>query len=556
MANSLRCTNCDLVFESPAQGRPRCPNCMRTHGLEAVAQPTSGGPGAAGPSGAGTAARGGPARSRIPLYVTAAVAAAGIIGAIGYFTRGGGGGGTLGLSSDQLRSALAGAGLAPEMQLTPFAGGTAVRAFANGPITAGGDALAVGKNVLALFDGLRTSGKLVLASPFRQTLRPPDAAETIAAALPAGPARAVFPYEAAALFLAAVREAKVADAQLAEAYALPGRASPDPSGLRGYYVVLIGGAGGTFYDPLTGTTGAASTATLRPLTDLQAVAPFLVLQAVYQLGAAADPASANRYLEAATKLDPGSPTLSAARGATFASGGGVKEAIAEFEHAVAARPDAVRHIALAEILLAAAASPADLERAKAEIASALALDPGLATAHALDATLAIHEGDKPRAATSLEKAVAGGLEGPRLAMLKARLAFEGGDADTAMKTLQDEIAKGESVDELSVNLIEILVRAGRVTDAQEVARKLVETSKHGEMLKSLLGELLAATPGAGPGPGPGPGMLGGPDMPAGGPGLLGDGAGAGPLGRPGAGKPSLLGGERLKLDVPMPPGGP
>ncbi|HEV8320427.1 MAG TPA: hypothetical protein VG389_02355 [Myxococcota bacterium] len=560
MATSqLHCTNCDLVFDKPDTGRGRCPKCMRTHGLEPVA-----GPGAAGGTESSTAGRGQSGRGRVPIAAGAIVGAAALL-LVGYLIFRSPGHGAVGMSADALKGALAAAGVAADLQVTPFAGSPAVRTFGGAAVTSGGDGPTVAKGVLAVFDALRTAGKVHPASPYRESVRAPQPSDALATAVPAGTVVGLSAYEAAALMLAAVREGGVADAQIAEAYALPGRPSPDPTGMRGYFVVLLGAgtAAATFFDPLSGGSGPASGATLRPLSDVQAVAPYLVLQALNALSTSLDSAAANRYLEAAEKLDADSPTVRAARGATFAASGpaGVTEAVAQFERALAARPDAARHVALAEILLAMASEPSDLERVKAEVTAALALDPNLASAHALQATLFLYEKDLDHARASLDKAVAGGLEGPRLAMIKSRIVLEGGDIDGAIKVLQDEIARGESVDQLSISLIEILMRAGRVTDAQDLARSLVATSKHGEMLKGLLAELLSAgPPGAGAGPGPGAPSLGAPDFGApgpgaGGPSLLGGGGAPGPLGA-GAKKPSLLGGERLKLDVPMPPGAP
>ena len=544
----LHCTNCGIDFDKP-KGRPRCPQCLRTHGLETVAaRPTSS-----------------RAKSRLPVFIGAIAAVAVVVGGAAYLMSSGGTPGS-GMSDEDILDAMRTNAVPADLLHVPFGAAASVRSFAGNSLSSGDD-LARANALLGVFNTLRTGGKLSLASSYRPALRAPERADALATGLPAGTTGPLYSYEVASLFLAAARDAGM-DVQLAEAFALPTSVSPDPTAIRGHYVVVVGGAAGTFFDPATGATGPVNTANLRLLDDVQAVAPFLVLKAVNLLEGHFDSAGAHRMLQSAARLDPParggpSPTLLGARARTFLEGGGALEAVAEMEKALAIAADAARHVALAEALLAMAEMQPDyLNRARTLAKTALEKDPTLARAHRLEAMIALLDDDTDRAKAAVAAARTAGLTGATLAMLEARLAIAEGDTDKAIATLEAEIAKGEATDDLSFALIQTLIDAGRPADAQAVAAKLVETSPRGDILRPMLAELLDAPIPTGPGFAPdamglGGGLMGSDDT---GPSLLDDGdtgpgirSGGGLLGGPGGlggGRPSLLGGERLKLGFP------
>jgi Tfp pilus assembly protein PilF len=318
---------------------------------------------------------------------------------------------------------------------------------------------------------------------------PPRTAEAFAAALLGDGAGPTFSYEAAGAFVAAARSAG-ASASLVEVFELPGLPTPDPSGMRGAFAAVCsdGEGKGKIFEPLRGLELPPEKVAHRRLGGLRAVAPHYLLLANHHLLAERKPEEANRFADYALALDVDSPPATVMRAAIYLAGGGAEPALRELRRAVALRDDAVRRAGLAEALLMTGEAKAGEE----ELSQALKLDPALARTRALKAMLHLRDNELSEAKTEIEKAVAGGLEGPKAAIIWASYYHETGELDRAVAVLQAEMAKGGAADEVGIALVQTLLTLGRAEEAKAAAEKTIAGSADPEGLRKLF---TAAAPG-------------------------------------------------------------
>jgi tetratricopeptide (TPR) repeat protein len=196
--------------------------------------------------------------------------------------------------------------------------------------------------------------------------------------------------------------------------------------------------------------------------------------------------------------------------------------IAFAQAAVERNPDSAEaHTALARALLRRGRG----DRAKAELARALALDPTLADARFLDAQLIAHE-DPTRAVAALRKLIADGKDGYAVEMLLAQtlgandeasvksalqaatrldptqatpfytladLAGKAGDAASELEALRALAALEQHEPKVYQRLLERLIQTGAYAEAAQVGEAAVFADVSGLTTHLLFGEALAKT---------------------------------------------------------------
>jgi tetratricopeptide (TPR) repeat protein len=371
-----------------------------------------------------------------------------------------------------------------------------------------------------------------------------------------GARRRLYPLEAAALMVAALRSRGV-DGMIAEAWAFPGDlAPPDPSGHFGYFVVAVyeGEAGqGTpaLYDPWGGHEVDPEEDDYRVLTDVEVMGAALNLRAIHMLVRENDAARAVALSGDAIRLDGRSPNARSVRAAILIASGGANEGIREFEAAKQLRADAPRHQQVAGVLLA----QRDVEGARRELTAALEVSPEYAAAHAALAAVHLAESDSDLALEELTTAQRLDPDLHTLPGLWAGYYATVGELDRAVEHARAAVERSPWDVQNRLMAAQIYRQTGHYDDMRREARAALERSPEGrraemeELIRQVLGasaledpmdeeisdeELLAAEAEEGAGEGDDELRLGDDSM------LLGGG------GRPGgAAGPSLLPGAEL-----------
>lgn len=389
------CVYCDAPFEAEGDDKPRCPKCMRVHGVRAVE--------------AGAATE----RSRRPRAWVFALGGALVVGALGWvaFDRWGrpaagaavgtvAGPGAAALAELRKGGDAAGGRLASLLESSDAIEGFAERA-AEGQSGALEKARAVVKALRA-----RASAEAFVRWPLVDPRRDATlvASDVLDALAKDHARRRLYPIEVVALAVSALRSVGV-PAQVAEVFHFDGeRSPPDPSARFGYFAVALPGAAGhapTLLDPYGGRAGLQPKAddyTL--LDDAEAVGAALGIEASSLVARNEDPASALVQADAAVKLAPRSPSVRVARGTVLLANAGLEEGTRELEAAAQLRGDGPRHHALAVLSLARG----DRERALKEISLALEPYPDYAAAQITIALLHLSRGERDDARAALEKA--------------------------------------------------------------------------------------------------------------------------------------------------------
>ncbi|MDQ3033096.1 MAG: tetratricopeptide repeat protein [Myxococcota bacterium] len=309
-----------------------------------------------------------------------------------------------------------------------------------------------------------------------------------------GARRRLYPLEAAALMVAALRSRGV-PAMVAEVWRFPGdRAPPDPSGHFGYYVAAVydgdvGEGEPHLYDPWAGHEVQPEEDDYRVLNDIEALGAALNLRAIHLLVRENDPTRAMEISSDALRLDPRSPATRSVRGAILIASGGANEGVAEFEAASQIRADAPRHQLLASVHLA----QGDLEGARRELQAALELAPDYAAARAVLATLHLSESEPELAREELERAQRLDPDLHMLPGLWAGYYATTGDLPRAIESARTAVERNPTDIQTRLMAARVYRAAGRYDDMRREAREVMQRVPAGQradmeqLIRRLLG---------------------------------------------------------------------
>ncbi len=316
-----------------------------------------------------------------------------------------------------------------------------------------------------------------------------------------GGRKRLYPLEAAAVMIAALRHRGVS-AMLAEAWAFPGdRTPPDPSGHFGYYVVAVyGGEPGEgeprLYDPWAGHEVLPEEGSYRVMSDIEALGAALNLRAIHMLVRESDPTRAMEISSEALRLDARSPVSRSVRGAILIASGGANEGVAEFEAATQIRADAPRHHLLAGVSLA----QGDLEAARRELSAALESMPDYAAARGALAALHLAESEPDLAREELERAQRLDPDLHTLPGLWAGFYATTGDFARAVESARNAVSLQPSDIQTRLMAARIYRAAARFDDMRREAREVLalapsaQRANMEELIRRLLGPTALEAP--------------------------------------------------------------
>lgn len=312
-----------------------------------------------------------------------------------------------------------------------------------------------------------------------------------------GERKRLYPLEAAALMVAALRSRGVT-AMIAEAWEFPGdRSPPDPSGHFGYFVVAVfegdsaEAAPAALYDPWGGHEVAPEEGSYRVLTDVQAIGAALNLLALHRLVRENDPSRAMELSAEAIRLDGRSPAARSVRGAILIAAGGAQDGVAEFEAAVQLRSDAPRHQLLGGVRLA----QGDLEAARRELTAALEESPDYANAHAALAAVHLQQGEAELAREALETAQRIDPDLHTLPGLWAGFYASIGELDRAVAQANVAIERNPSDVQTHMMAAQVFRQAGRYPAMRREAQRIMELVAAGqrEQMSQVIRRILGPT---------------------------------------------------------------
>jgi Tfp pilus assembly protein PilF len=538
------CVQCDQEFEAEGEDKPRCPKCLRQHGLRPLerkaAAPTSGQRGR---------------RTGALIVAGVLVVAAGGGGAY-YWQKSRSSAAAAGaLDSGDLRAkARQTSGIDVGDAADLFQSNDAIESFAKKATDGKSSADDKAKAIVAAI-AARAKKQAFVQSRLLEPREAPaqTAAQTLIALEKDGARNELYPLEVAALGVAALRSQDV-PAQLVEVYGNGSDRTPlDPSGRIGYYAVGVPGQGAGAqlhaFDVYGGRTEPFPPQDVAARTDLQAVGGMLALRALPRLVHTGDLAGAIQYADAAIKLSPSSAAARGVRAAVLLATGGKDEGARELEAASQLRPGAAQQNNLAMYALATG----DTDRAAKLVAQSLSSAPDYASAHLTLASVHLARLERDLARAELTQAEHLDPKLPALPMAWAELYATSGDLMQAQSRAEEAVRARPKSPETHLLLARVHRQAGHYDAMRTEARKVLELAPASQkdqitqVLRAVLGPTALETDAPEPGDAPsvaGPGSS--PDTPQ-----L-----AAPSGEPGslqlrAGEPKLQlgGGSKLKLDL-------
>ena len=477
-----QCVHCDLTFDAEGGDKPRCPKCMRVHGIRALASSVP------APA-AGAAAR--PRRWLPALLVLAVLAAAGG-GYYAYRQRAIDPNAPASgpLDAEDLAERMKARGVDAGELVSLLEADAAVERFAE---RAAGGRSSPSEKARAVVDALRKRAAAQAFVPWSLSEARPGAphtaAKTLAAISKDGARQRLYPLEVAALGVAALRALDV-PAMLAEAFSAAGERTPlDPSGRLGYFAIALpaeNGAAEMLFDPYGGRAKLGEHALLQ---DPQALGAALSLRALGRLEANEDPALALRDADAAVALLPTSPSVRSARGTALLLSGASEPGRGELQAAAQMRPDGPRRNNVAMLALAMG----DAERATRELSQALEREPDFALGHVTMAAVHLARGERDQARAELDKAQALDPALPALQLSYAELHASGGQLEQAIVEAQRAVDARPGNPQARLLLARIYREAGRYDAMREQARKVLALApaalqdRTRDLLRRLLG---------------------------------------------------------------------
>jgi tetratricopeptide (TPR) repeat protein len=482
------CVQCNEVFTPPAgEDKPRCPKCMRQHGLRPVEARKS-------------EALGSRRSARLPVLAGLLLLAAGL-GYFGYrqlHKHEPGKPPLRPLDLEDLRTdvrTLAGVD-AGELALL-LESDARVRTFAEQASkgVSGADAqaqavcaaLAARKQKLAYVDWPRVEPR---------EGAPLTASGTAAALEKDGARRQLYPLEVSSLAVAALRSLGV-PALLAEVYRFPNeRSALDPSGRLGYFAVFVPSSEqapnvGKVFDAYAGRKPQPSAADYDVLNDAQAVGAALALRALQRFDNSGDAKAGLADSDAAVKLVPSSASVRGVRAALLLATGGIEAGSRELDAAAQLKNDPARRNNLAVLALVSG----DPDLAAKQVSGALAELPDYALARLTLASVHLMQGERDLARSEIEKAER--LE-PDLALLPqvwAQLYASENDLDQAAAKAQEAVRRRPRDPQARIVLARIDRAAGHYDDMRAQAREilaLVPVDER-ERMQGALREMLGPT---------------------------------------------------------------
>ena len=483
------CANCEHVFESNDK-KPRCPQCLRRHGLISDDAPAAAGKGGAGKGGAATggAAGGAAAPSSAGLFwaergrlvvlgVLFVVVTAGVIlFLVSRRKKVDNGPRNVGMgpvSAAKLKAVARRRG--SRLEVVHFAPDAAILAYGKTlrNIQDGG---VVAEKLLApirraIGIGPAPKGFLKVRAPGRVKRGPVLTAAQLFGALQKKEPLTVTSYELASLYLAEARAAGL-HAVMAEIYGHKDLKGPaDPAGFVGAFGVAIY-RDNTFkdrplvvVDPARGKLNA--TREFEVLTDLRAAAEGLGHQALNLLETDNNAREAVQTMDAALRLAPQSATLLAARGMLLLKSGGIEPALDAFRAARSLREDAPRYLCVAVGLL----GKRDTARALNNIDLALGRDPNYALGYAMKAMILLTQARADEAAGQLDKAQELDPTLPEVLQTRAMLLLSADKKDQALALLRQVIAAEPFDDQARFQLWRVLFVTGDTEAAAKAAKE-------------------------------------------------------------------------------------
>jgi len=483
------CVQCNEIFTpDPSEARPRCPKCLRQHGLRPVEalQPVA------------------PKRNVLPVLIAVGVlvTAAGGYGA--YRKLHGHKPGQVPLApitAEELREdALALTGKDAGELVALLSADARVKAFAERAAQGQATPAARAKAVCsALAERKQKQGFVGLARVEAREAPPLTASGALAAIEKDGARFPLYPLEAAALTVAALRSLDV-PALVTEVFRFPNETKPlDPSGRLGYYAVALPkteSAPEQLFDAFGGRSTSPAAGDYKLLNDAQALGAALSLRGLTQLDNGGDTRAGLADSELAVKLAPSSAAVRSVRAALLLATGGVEAGTRELDAAFSLRSDAPRRNNLATLGLLSG----EADAAAKEIAAALAEAPDYALAHVTLATIHLMRGERDLGRVELDKAER--LE-PDLAMLPqvwAQYYASTNDLDQALAKAQQAVLMRPKDTQALLVLARIDRAAGRYDDMRKQARAIMarvpsdQQERMRELLRSMLGPTVFEAP--------------------------------------------------------------
>ncbi|MFW6050488.1 MAG: tetratricopeptide repeat protein [Myxococcota bacterium] len=482
------CVHCDHRFEHEGEDSPRCPKCMRRHGLERL-----------------DAERGTGRRPPRWALVAGAVGMVAVVAAAYAWWAHATPGAVSGevplapLDASDLRDWLAHEKVEAGDMAGLLLADEAVEEMAE-KATAGADD-PVGK-AEALVAHLAARGKKkafvrwATSHPREGPIR--TAPEVAAAVAEDGERHRLYPLELAALAVAGLRAMDV-PAMVVEAWRFEGdRSPPDPSGHFGYYLVGVWPKGEpdaneapALFDPYGARGDEPAEDGHRVLTDLEALGTAMTHQAVHALVHEGDTARALRLVEDALSLDPRSPDAHTVRGAVLLQTGGPQEGAREFESAAELRMDGPRRKNLAVLRIA----QGEVDGAAAQIAEALQQYPEYADAHAMLAAVHLDEGETDRARSALETAEQLDPHLPNLPQLWAQYHLARGEADRAIQRAGEAVERRPHDWQTRLHAAQVYRAASDYDAMRREARKVLEMvpSSREPSMRRMIEQVLGPT---------------------------------------------------------------
>lgn len=480
------CVHCDQRFESDDE-KPRCPKCMRVHGIEKLEALTS---------------KAEPTSRKVQYGIFGAVLAV-VIGGYVYWSQQA----TTTVTGEVPLHPLDASELAAHLKhlradlpfaKAIFADSDAVEAFAE-KATAGksSDADKVSAVVKAL-QAKRAAHAFEEWSRASARQTEPMTPNGLAGVLNKNDARAhLYPIELALFATVALRSVDV-PVLVAEIGEVAGQRVKDPSGTLGYYGVALyadepGNGAAQIYDVYAGGPPHASTESDRVLTDTQALGALAAVWSSHLMNQAEAPRALSMSNQAIA-LDARSASVRSTYGGVLVASGQAQQGLAEFESALQLRTDAPRRHGLASIAMALG----DAERAKKELDAALEASPEFASAYATRAAIAMTTGDFERANEDTQKASSLDPQLPTLLVLRARLAAQDGDLDKAVGFAEQSAEENPKSVQALLFLAQLYRQLDRYSDMQATARKILalvpsaDKARVEEILKRQLGQAALA----------------------------------------------------------------
>lgn len=488
MATHYLCVHCDHRFEDGGDEKPRCPKCLRVHGVEKLTAPK------------GTSSAKGKAWM-VPVVAIALLAV--VAGGYAFWAK---------RAPDTVvgdvplapldHAELAGHLRKLQVNADSLEGfldaGEPVEALAARGAQGKGSALAKAEGIFREIRARSKKGAFVQwprTEPRDSVVM--DVSKVAEAIAVDGAQKRLYPLELAALAVAAMR-AEGVTAMVAEVYGFPNERSPaDPSGRFGYFVAAAYEGETTtgepkVFDVYGGRSSTPEGEALRVLNDVQVIGAAIAARAIHRLVREQDPRRALEGSGAALRLDPRSPVLHAVQGACLLISGGVEDSMSEFEAAAQMRPDAVRRTDLARLYLGVRR---DHDKAAREVGKAIEEQPDYAAAHGVLAAVQLSQRETELARASLERAEALDPDLPELAMLWANYYLGENDLEHAIERAQQGLARRPDDVPGHLLLAQIYRQAGRY----DAMRRQVQTALAAapeaarEALKAQIGSRLGPT---------------------------------------------------------------